>query len=172
MTGQCKEAANTSTKNTSNKYSTVPNVTSMVLSYAPINVLYENTGTGAYGYVALNNIGYVGTPVYTPDPDAELGTNIVEAGTYVYKLYEEKGTAEYVTYDDKVYTVTIVVEDDMEGSLAVTSQFDSSKFVFKNTYKNPEVVYTGDNASIITMLTMFVLSAGVILMSFKKMYKR
>lgn len=95
-----------------------------------------------------------------------------EAGTYVYKLYEEKGTAEYVTYDDKVYTVTIVVEDDMEGSLAVTSQFDSSKFVFKNTYKNPEVVYTGDNASIITMLTMFVLSAGAILMSFKKMYKK
>lgn len=94
------------------------------------------------------------------------------AGTYVYKLYEEKGKADYVKYDDKVYTVVVVVEDDLKGKLHVTSEFDAEHFVFNNTYEKPAVVETGDTMAALPMMLMFVLSAGYVLVAFVKARKR
>ncbi|MBQ8803956.1 MAG: VWA domain-containing protein [Tyzzerella sp.] len=93
-----------------------------------------------------------------------------EAGTYVYKLYEEKGTDKHVTYDDKVYTVTVVVEDDLNGSLKVTSELDAKQFEFNNSYKS--VIETGDVTTIIPTMIMFVVSAGYILVSLAKARRR
>lgn len=95
-----------------------------------------------------------------------------EAGTYVYTLYEEKGDAEYVTYDDKKYTVTVVVEDDLEGNLKVTSKHDAENFAFENVYDKPAVIGTGDATAIIPTIMLMVLSAGYILVSFVKARKR
>lgn len=62
-----------------------------------------------------------------------------EAGTYQYTLSEVKGTESGVTYDETAYAVTVVVEDDGEGSLVATVSYEGSKApVFNNTYQEPE----------------------------------
>lgn len=62
-----------------------------------------------------------------------------EAGTYQYTLSEVKGTETGVTYDETAYAVTVVVEDDGEGSLVATVSYEGSKApVFNNTYQEPE----------------------------------
>lgn len=62
-----------------------------------------------------------------------------EAGTYQYTLSEVKGSEVGVTYDETVYAVTVVVEDDGEGSLIATVSYEGGKApVFNNTYQEPE----------------------------------
>ena len=91
-----------------------------------------------------------------------------EAGTYVYEISEEKGSLENVTYDETVYTVTVVVTDDQEGHLVAELSEDSKSIIFTNTYKVPEdpedpvdpedpkdpgkTAKTGDEARILTYL--------------------
>ena len=94
-----------------------------------------------------------------------------EEGTYVYKLYEEKGKAAHVTYDSKVYTVTVVVED-LDGVLTVTSEQKAESFVFNNVYDNPEEVDTGDATRVLPILTAMLLAAGYILVTFVRARRR
>lgn len=62
-----------------------------------------------------------------------------EAGTYQYTLSEVKGSETGVTYDETAYAVTVVVEDDGEGSLIATVSYEGGKApVFNNTYQEPE----------------------------------
>lgn len=62
-----------------------------------------------------------------------------EAGTYQYTLSEVKGGETGVTYDETAYAVTVVVEDDGEGSLVATVSYEGGKApVFNNTYQEPE----------------------------------
>lgn len=62
-----------------------------------------------------------------------------EAGTYRYTLFEVKGSETGVTYDEAAYAVTVVVEDDGEGSLIATVSYEGGKApVFNNTYQEPE----------------------------------
>lgn len=62
-----------------------------------------------------------------------------EAGTYQYTLSEVKGSEVGVTYDETAYAVTVVVEDDGEGSLVATVSYEGGKApVFNNTYQEPE----------------------------------
>lgn len=62
-----------------------------------------------------------------------------EAGTYQYTLFEVKGSEVGVTYDETAYAVTVVVEDDGEGSLVATVSYEGGKApVFNNTYQEPE----------------------------------
>lgn len=63
------------------------------------------------------------------------------AGEYVYRIYEVNGGRKNYTYDTKTYTVTVVVTDDGEGNLAVSTingvaadGFDFSAIKFENTY--------------------------------------
>lgn len=66
-----------------------------------------------------------------------------EPGTYVYTISEVKGDETGMTYDKSVFTATVNVVDDGEGSLKVSVAFakgDKSVegIVFNNTYKKPE----------------------------------
>lgn len=62
-----------------------------------------------------------------------------EAGTYQYTLSEVKGSEVGVTYDETAHAVTVVVEDDGEGSLVATVSYEGGKApVFNNTYQEPE----------------------------------
>lgn len=62
-----------------------------------------------------------------------------EAGTYQYTLSEVKGSEVGVTYDETAYAVTVVVEDDGEGSLIAAVSYEGGKApVFNNTYQEPE----------------------------------
>ena len=66
-----------------------------------------------------------------------------EPGTYVYIISEVKGDETGMTYDKSVFTATVNVVDDGEGSLKASVAFakgDKSVegIVFNNTYKKPE----------------------------------
>lgn len=66
-----------------------------------------------------------------------------EPGTHVYTISEVKGDEAGMTYDKSVFTVTVNVVDDGEGSLKASVAFakgDKSVegIVFNNTYKKPE----------------------------------
>jgi pilin isopeptide linkage protein len=61
-----------------------------------------------------------------------------QPGSYEYKLSEEKGNAEYVTYDDTVYTVKITVTDSLKGYLEAEVDLGDKPLVFNNKYQKPE----------------------------------
>lgn len=66
-----------------------------------------------------------------------------EPGTHVYTISEVKGDEVGMTYDKSVFTATVNVVDDGEGSLKANVAFakgDKSVegIVFNNTYKKPE----------------------------------
>ena len=66
-----------------------------------------------------------------------------EPGTYVYTISEVKGDEVGMTYDKSVFTATVNVVDDGEGSLKANVAFTKGDksvegIVFNNTYKKPE----------------------------------
>ena len=66
------------------------------------------------------------------------------AGTYVYTVSEKRGSAPGMTYDACVYTVTVSVADNGEGSLVASVTYAKRDgvsiggIVFHNTYVKPE----------------------------------
>lgn len=66
-----------------------------------------------------------------------------EPGTHVYTISEVKGDEAGMTYDKSVFTATVNVVDDGEGSLKASVAFakgdkSAEGIVFNNTYKKPE----------------------------------
>ena len=66
-----------------------------------------------------------------------------EPGTYVYTISEVKGDEAGMTYDKSVFTATVNVVDDGEGSLKANVAYTKGDksvegIVFNNTYKKPE----------------------------------
>lgn len=66
-----------------------------------------------------------------------------EPGTHVYTISEVKGDEAGMTYDKFVFTATVNVVDDGEGSLKASVAFTKGDksvegIVFNNTYKKPE----------------------------------
>lgn len=66
-----------------------------------------------------------------------------EPGTYVYTISEVKGDETGMTYDKSVFTATVNVVDDGEGSLKANVTFTKGDksvegIVFNNMYKKPE----------------------------------
>ena len=81
--------------------------------------------------------------------------------TYTFKIYEKKGSTAGVTYDKTVYTVTVKVEQNPDGSLkTVVNGVDTNaiKLEFTNTYEKPQTPVTGDNFPVIALGTLMVLS--------------
>lgn len=82
----------------------------------------------------------------TNDADGKISFDKFEydkPGTHVYTISEVKGDEAGMTYDKSVFTVTVNVVDDGEGSLKASVAFakgDKSVegIVFNNTYKKPE----------------------------------
>ena len=82
----------------------------------------------------------------TNDADGKINFDKLEydePGTHVYTISEVKGDEAGMTYDKSVFTVTVNVVDDGEGSLKASVAFakgDKSVegIVFNNTYKKPE----------------------------------
>lgn len=66
-----------------------------------------------------------------------------EPGTHAYTISEVKGDEAGMTYDKSVFTATVNVVDDGEGSLKASVAFakgdkSAEGIVFNNTYKKPE----------------------------------
>ena len=66
---------------------------------------------------------------------------LTEPGTYTYELRELNDGQEGVTYDERVYVVTVTVTDDGFGHLSATVTTDAPEgsLAFENTYTPPTV---------------------------------
>jgi pilin isopeptide linkage protein len=69
-----------------------------------------------------------------------------EEGTYFYEVRENNTNVPGVTYDNTVYTVKVVVKDDLNGKLVATKTITAgeksvSAIVFTNTYKPGTVTF-------------------------------
>ena len=87
--------------------------------------------------------------------------------TYEYKVSEKKGNTAGMTYDNTVYTVTVKVSLNEDGTLGLTindSITDSVTLNFTNTYEKPGTPVTGDNFPIMLLGIMMLLSAAGIAM--------
>lgn len=82
----------------------------------------------------------------TNDADGKISFDKFEydkPGTHVYTISEVKGDEAGMTYDKSVFTATVNVVDDGEGSLKASVAFakgdkSAEGIVFNNTYKKPE----------------------------------
>ncbi|MBQ8303534.1 MAG: hypothetical protein IJX79_01085 [Clostridia bacterium] len=68
------------------------------------------------------------------------------AGTFVYNIVETEGSDSHYTYDKSVYTLTVTVTDNSEGTLSASYALtkngaDSSEIVFSNIYTPDPIVY-------------------------------
>ena len=85
-------------------------------------------------------------PTVTNDADGKINFDKFEydePGTYVYTISEVKGDEASMTYDKSVFTATVNVVDDGEGSLKANVTFTKGDksvegIVFNNMYKKPE----------------------------------
>ena len=68
-----------------------------------------------------------------------------KTGTYTYIVYEIKGSLAGVTYDEKVYDITVEVTDDGNGKL-VTKVTGADSITFTNKYKATaaEIIFSGN----------------------------
>lgn len=92
-----------------------------------------------------------------------------EAGLYTYKLYEESGDLANVTYDKAVYTITVMVTDDLEGKLVAKADSSGEKLVFENTYVAP-AIKTGDNARIALWFALAGMAMVTVLVVVKRRF--
>ncbi len=64
------------------------------------------------------------------------------AGTHAYNVVEVSGQAGGVDYDNTVFTVTVTVKDNGNGTLTAEADYDNTPVAFKNTYTHQSVQYT------------------------------
>ncbi len=88
----------------------------------------HNDADGAFAFSALRYI-------YTPESS--------DLGEHTYTVKEESGSLGGVTYDEQVYTITVTVSDNGDGTLAVTATDNADSLNFTNTYEaHGELVLT------------------------------
>lgn len=101
-------------------------------------------------------------------------------GDYIYTVTQVKGNADYVTYDDTVYTVTVRVTNDGTGGLVAEiwavgdqSTQKSEEVLFSNRYTPPTKPpvtppQTGDQTHVGPVLAVFAVAAVTLLALVKK----
>lgn len=92
--------------------------------------------------------------------------DVTTAGTYEFTVKEVDDDVRGVTYDDTVYTVTVTVTDNGDGTFAVAYAYETAAgtvegISFKNTYtappKNPQ---TGNASNLWLWLAVMFVSGG------------
>ncbi len=77
--------------------------------------------------------------LYIGEGNIKLENEYIYPGEYAYEVSENSGAASGITYDSTKYTVTVVVEDNKDGTLSVksvdiTGDKNDGKIVFNNEY--------------------------------------
>lgn len=105
-------------------------------------------------------------------------------GDYIYTVTQVKGDADYVTYDDTVYTVTVRVTNDGKGGLVAEiwavgdqSTQKSEEVLFSNRYAPPTQPpvtppQTGDTANVGPLMAVFAAAATGLAMLLAVVWKR
>ncbi len=114
----------------------------------------------------------------TNDKDGVIKFNeliFTEEGTYTYTVSEVKGEDKKTSYDETVYTVTIVVADDNLGKLSAQTTIKKvstpvETITFNNVaFADPKP--TGDNFNSILMLALISLTTGFVVTTVVKKKK-
>lgn len=99
-----------------------------------------------------------------------------KAGTYNYKIMEEKGDDKNITYDSASYQVTAVVTDKQDGTLSVKWNYGDNKTVqFRNTYTKqgkkttPDTGDTSEKPLYAILLIMGIAGLGTVGLYRRKM---
>ncbi len=103
-------------------------------------LILEGDDLAATGYNLAD-----GTIVFTP-------IRYTAAGTHTYSVIEAVGDIGYITYDDAVFTVTVTVTDNGDGTLTAVADYGNTPIAFVNNYNhnaaqvtiNGEKKLTGD----------------------------
>ena len=124
------------------------NVYATDVTTADVEAVKELTGKdledGEFEFVLVNRAN--ADEKYTVSNKAD-GTVLFEdlsfsvAGTYVYDLYEQAGSDKHYTYDDKVFTVTVTVVDNGDGTMTASVSYSETP-VFKNVYRPDPITVT------------------------------
>lgn len=80
-----------------------------------------------------------GTIVFTP-------IHYTAAGEHTYSVVEVPGDAGGLKYDDTVFTVTVTVKDNGDGTLTATADYGTNPVAFVNTYahESAQVTFNGE----------------------------
>ena len=103
-------------------------------------LILEGEDLAATGYNLAD-----GTIVFEP-------IRYTSAGVHTYSVIEATGDIGYIHYDETVFTVTVTVTDNGDGTLTATADYGETPIAFKNTYNhdaaqvtiNGEKQLTGD----------------------------
>jgi len=94
---------------------------------------------------------------------------VEKEGTYVYTVLETQGSVDGVTYDKAVYTVTVTVTDNLDGTFKVAYAYavgaDKAETMrFVNTYTPPapapEIPQTGEKTALCLWFAVAFVSGG------------
>lgn len=125
----------------------------------------ENLDTGAFLPFSTGEDGWAtGRLTFTADDVNK---------TYHYRLREINTGREFVTYDERVYEISITLQlDDRHEMVAVLmmdgAEVDALTAEFENMYQKMEIPDTGDAAQPLLWLALMVLSAaGMLLLRHK-----
>ena len=127
----------------------------------------KNDADGVAKFAAIH-YDVVGTYTYTIVEVIPEGAVKNADGTYTYNN---------VTYDNAVYTVTVTVTDNYEGTLETTTKYTKgdkeTAAVFRNVYNEPveKAPQTGDTSSVVAWTTLMLASmvvCGAVLVLKKK----
>ncbi len=109
------------------------------------------------------------------------------AGEYVFEVKEVKGDAKGITYDETVYTVKVIVTDNLDGTFTLEYVYsdkdgDVDELVFENKYTpepqpeptpepqpEPESPKTGDSTNLAAWLAVVFISGVMIFATGKKL---
>lgn len=94
---------------------------------------------------------------------------VKEEGIYSYTVKETQGNAEGVTYDSAVYTVTVTVSDNLDGTFRVAYAYavgadEAESMIFVNSYTPPvpvpEIPQTGEDTALWLWFAVAFVSGG------------
>ena len=121
-----------------------------------------------------NGLAKIGDEMFTVSNDAEgnfVFSNISfsSEGTYYFVIEEVRGEKEGVTYDETVFTVTVTVEDDGNGSLVAAASISGDGYILFNNEYEPSTPQLGDDGNMYLWCAAMLASAvGMAALLFKK----
>ncbi len=136
--------ANTSALNFTNSYGVKPVQT--VISGTKI-LVGRDMANGEFAFVLKDSFGNAIETVSNNGEEFKFSPiTYVAAGTYTYTVSEVKGDKGGVTYDETVYTVTVIVTDNGDGTLTAVQVIDgASSLSFTNLYAASGTAYADIN---------------------------